>query len=216
MNPLPEEPKPTPTGDIKPALDPATYVPKDSSPQADLAALEAISALEAEEGTSRPVLHAQTIQPTQPVQFAQPTQEALPAVDVMTPFVPEQPSIVAEDVLSGNLSQPAAIAPQTNSDPFPVAKKSSKMLILVLIAIVVLIGGAIAGYFVWQSMQLGDSNQTSESTNSTQPDGPTIPAPTDTESSVNESATSLEQGANTIDERAYDDKALSDATLYEN
>lgn len=143
MNPIPEEPKAAPANnpELKPMLDPATFVPKNSSPQADLAALEAIGALEAEEDTSK-VARA-----------AQPVEEIPPVIDIMTPFVSEQPTIAVKDVLSVEASKNVPMQPvQTNTDPFVKQKKSSKTLILILIAVIVLIGGAAAAYFTWKSI----------------------------------------------------------------
>jgi len=226
MNPIQEEPNTTPTGGTQPQYNPSTFVPENSSPQADVAALEAIGALEAEEDTSR---FTQPIQPTteplQPSQFAQPistAQSAQPVepvqptealIEPMTPFVSEQPTVTPQDV---PLTAAVPASPlQTNSDPFVKQKKSSKKLVIILIAAIVVIGVAVAGYFVWQSTQTTGATETTDSTNGNQPSG-TIPTPTDTESSVNSSATSLEEGANSINDSGYADTALSDETLYEN
>jgi len=229
MNPIPEEPKTPLTGDTKPTLDPKTYVPEDSSPQTDSAALDAIGALEAEEDTIRP------IQPTQSSQAVTPAPEQLVVVDVMTPFVPEQPTVVAEDVVTpetpeSTTSDSETVFPvlpinpagtlqdsptQTNSNPFPEQKKSTKRLVIVLIAVAVLIGAAVAGYFMWQAAQSNSSDDGLQN-NSSQSGAPLAPTPTDTESNVNASATSLEQGVDSIDDSAYDDSTLSDEALYDN
>ena len=226
MNPIQEEPNTTPTGDTQPNYNPSTFVPENSSPQADVAALEAIGALEAEEDTSRFTQPTRpTTEPLQPSQFAQPVSTVQPAqpvepvqptealIDPMTPFVSEQPTVTPQDV---PLTAAVPAGPlQTNADPFVKQKKSSKKLVIILIAAIVLIGMVVAGYFVWQSTQTTGATETTDSTNGNQPGG-TIPTPTDTESSVNSSATSLEEGANSINDSGYADTALSDETLYEN
>lgn len=237
MNPNQDNPDTTQAGDNQPPFDPATaHVPANASPQADLAALEAISTLEAEEDTSnstqapmqpeqpqsapqaQPTPYtAQGFPSTQPVQpqptEPQPSTQTQPVVEVMTPFVSEQPTVAANDL------PPVAAVPvapvQTNADPFTKQKKSSKKLIIILIAAVVIIGGLVAGYFVWQSAQNSNTVETTDSTGGNQPGG-AIETPSDTESSVNSSTTSLVEGADSVNDTVYDDSALSDATLYEN
>jgi hypothetical protein len=162
MNQTPEELKTVSNENYALVLDPATFVPQESSPEADLVALEAISALEAEEGTSEVV---------------EPAQVVPPVVDVMTPFVPEQPTVTTKDVLSA--SAPKDNLAQTNSNPFPKPTKSPKKLVIVLIAIVALIGGAVAAYFIWQSVQPINSTINTETTTGNQPGSVVIPVPTD-------------------------------------
>jgi hypothetical protein len=133
MNQIPEEPSIIPTDTSTPVPNPATFVPENSSPQADVAALQAIGALEAEEDTT--------------------AQDMPPTVTVMTPFVPEQPLIAPKDVpsaetLQNGITQPA----QTNTNPFAKQEKSSKPFVLIIIAAIVLIGAVVAAYFAWQSM----------------------------------------------------------------
>lgn len=177
MNPMQEEPNTTPTGNTKPTPEPITYVAENSSPQTDLEALQAIGTLEAEEDTSsmpRPTIPAQPFQPTAPVE---------PTVDVMTPFVPERPAIVAQDMPSVNTLQ--AVPAQTNVDPFPKQTKSIKKAIIILIAAIVLIGGVVVGYFVWQSMQASKQIETSESANGELPTGTEVNTPSDTQTTPN-------------------------------
>lgn len=172
-----EEPNTTPTGNTKPAPEPITYVAENSSPQTDLAALQAIGTLEAEEDTSsmpRPTIPAQPFQPSAPVE---------PTVDVMTPFVAERPTIVAEDMPP--VSPLQAVPAQTNFDPFPQQTKSIKKAIILLIAAIVLIGGVVVGYFVWQSMQASSQTETSESTNGSLPSGTVVDTPSDTQTTQN-------------------------------
>ena len=178
MNPMQEEPNTVPVGNAKPAPKPITYVAENSTPQTDLAALQAIGTLEAEEDTSS--MPRATI-PTQPFQPPAPVEST---VDVMTPFVPEQPTIVAEDMPPVNTLQ--AGPAQTNSDPFPKQNKSMKKAILILIAATVLIGGIVVGYFVWQSMQANNQTETSESTNGSLPSGTVVDTPSDTQTTQNE------------------------------
>ena len=205
MNPPsqnPEEPANTPAENPIPVLNPATFVPDGSSPQADLAALDAIATLETEEDTTARTQYAQTA----PIE-----------VDPMTPFVPEQPTITAGNILS---DEPLQASPaQLNTNPFTQKAKSPKKLILALIVAIVLIGGAVAGYFVWKSTQTTSAAVSSKSNTGNQPGGTTTTTaktPTDTASSVNSAATALEQDANNVDDSAYNDTTLSDATLYQN
>lgn len=163
MNPTPEEPRTAPIDGSTPVLNPATFVPKESSPEADLVALEAIGTLEAEEGTSKIVQPAEIIPPV--------------VVEVMTPFVPEQPTIASKDAPSAQV--PKDSSAQTNSNPFPKLTKSPKKLVIILIAIVALIGGAVAAYFISQSVQPINSTVNTETTTGNQPGGAVISVPTD-------------------------------------
>jgi len=223
---------------MNPKVDPASYVPEESSPEADLAALEAIGVLEAEESTAKILEEAHAVPtlsdvpaPT-PLPVSQPTPPPAPVVveipkEVIqkeqlsssdTPFkaFPDDPT--SATVSSTGFGSALSEAPvQTNADPFAEQKKkkSSKKLIIILIAAIVLIGGGVASYFVWQSSQ---TSTPVEATNTTgdQPGGTTQPTTTDTEASVTNSANLLQTETNAIDDTVYDDSSLSDTTLYGN
>jgi len=236
MNPLQDDQNNKPVSNAlpgtSPKVDPATFVPEDSSPEADQAALEAIGVLEAEESTSQTLEQAHTTptltdipEPT-PVPPATPTPPSAPvAVEVPKEVLQEErlsssdtpfkafPSNENSSGFPGALNQAPVL---TNTDPFAVQKqkKSSKKLIIILIAAIVLIGGAVAGYFVWQSMQ-SEPTVTPQTTTGDQPGG-TVETPTDTQDSVNTRATVIETDANSTDDTVYDDSSLSDATLYGN
>jgi len=226
MNPTPQTPEEEKTIQIgsTPSIDPATFVPEQSSAEADEIALEAIGVLEAEEGTSR-VIHPQEEEPIL-ADIPQPVEPSTSFDQIATPLVSPEP----EPTLSNTDSTAPAsvVAPfgvantlqeepfQTNSNPFPKQKKSLKKLIIILIAAIVLIGGAVAGYFVWQSMQSDAIVETSESATGDQPGGTVTTNTTDTEASVNDAADALETDADAIDDTVYDDNSLSDTTLYQN
>ena len=224
---------------MNPKVDPASYVPEGSSPEADLAALEAIGVLEAEESTAKVLEEAHAAPSTlsdvptpTPVPVAQPTpppapvevkipqeviqEEQLSSSDTPFKAFPEDPTTagVTSASFASALNEAAV---QTNTDPFAAQKKkkSSKKLIIILIAAIVLIGGGVASYFVWQSMQTSTPVETTDTTGN-QPGGTTQPTTTDTETSVNDSATLLQTETDAIDDTIYDDSSLSDTTLYGN
>jgi hypothetical protein len=221
---------------MKPNVDPATFVPEDSSPEADLAALEAIGVLEAEESTAKVLEEAHAVPtlsdvPT-PVPVTVPTPPPAPVTveipkEVIqeehlsssdTPFKAFQSDSPTTDVNNAIFASALNDAPvQTNTNPFAdqKKKKSSKKLIIILIAAIVLIGGGIASYFVWQSMQ---DTTVVETTNTTgdQPGGTSQPETTDTEASVTDSANLLQSETSAINDSVYDDSSLSDTTLYGN
>ena len=141
MNPPTEEPKTTSIGTPEPVLNPATFVPDGSSPQADEAAMQAIGALEAEEDTTASPSNA-AVQSTAAVppstllpldKVTQPAQDTKPIVNETAPLATQQPAKV-------------------NTDPFAKQEKSSKTLILAVFAAIVVIGGGVAAYFAWQTM----------------------------------------------------------------
>jgi len=223
---------------MNPKVDPASYVPEGSSPEADLAALEAIGVLEAEESTAKVLEEAHAVPtlsdvptPT-PVPVTQPTpppapveveipkeviqEEQLSSSDTPFKAFPEDPTAVGVTSAGfGSALNEAAV--QTNTDPFAAQKKkkSSKKLIIFLIAAIVLISGGVASYFVWQSMQTSTPVETTDTTGN-QPGGTTQPTTTDTETSVKDSATLLQTETDAIDDTIYDDSSLSDTTLYGN
>jgi len=236
MNPIRDDQNetfgPDPSMNAVPKVDPATFVPKDSSPEADLAALEAIGVLEAEESTSRIREEAEEVPtltdapaPT-PVPAATPTPPPAPVTVEIPQEVIQEEHLSSSDTpfkafpsddnstgIAAALSEAPAL---TNTNPFASQKqkKSSKKLIIILIAAVVLIGGAIAGYFIWQSMQ-SESTVTPLTTTGDLPGG-TVEPTTDTEASVNAKATGIETDINSTDDTIYDDNSLSDTTLYGN
>ena len=240
MNPSSKDPNFKLPDDNTQNLDPITYVPEDSSPEADIEALRAIGALEAEEDTIRTVTPPQAVIPEEVEETPPVASDAPQVVDVMTPFVSAEPTVSAEEAIvesteldtkeepsilpiepiapivplgSSNIMQDAPV--QTNVNPF-AKKKSSKKMIIILIAAIVLIGGSIAGYFVWQSMQSDDSEEATQSITGDQPGGTVKTDTTDTESSINNTANALEKDADAVDDSAYADSVLADTTLYDN
>jgi len=223
---------------MNPKVDPASYVPEGSSPEADQAALEAIGVLEAEESTAKILEEAHAV-PTlsdvpvaTPVPVSEPTPPPAPIeVEIPkeviqnehlsssdTPFkaFPSDPSLAgASSTGFGSALNQTPV--QTNTDPFAEQKKkkSSKRLVIILIAAIVLIGGGVASYFVWQSMQTTNPVEITD-TSGDQPGGTTQPTTTDTEASVTGSANSIQAETNAIDDTIYDDSSLSDTTLYGN
>jgi|GEM_PF-3262223 len=239
MNPTfqtPDEPKKIIVNSA-PGVDPATFIPQESSPEADLLALEAIGVLEAEEGTSK-VIHPQEEAPTladipEPVaieekepdttfedtatplispELVQPPQPA-PELIIVDSTAPESLPLSASTDIAGALKEEAF---QVNANPFPKQKKSSKKLIIISLAAIVLIGGLLAGYFVWQSMNTEDTTETSQNATGDQPGGIIVTDTTDTEASVNEAADALAGDSEAIVDTTYSDSSLSDTTLYEN
>ena len=244
MNPIPEEPKTTPAQGASP-FNPATFVPEGSSPEADKAALEAIGVLEAEESTSRALEQPQSPVPEAPVvPIIVPPAPVAPVVPIQPPVAPSvPPSPVSPPVPSGPVIQEEQLASsdtpfkafpsnheraagpfgtmsssdapvQTNANPFAGKKMPTKKLVIILIAAIVLIGGVVAGYFIMQSMQEPPA-VTPQTTTGDQPGG-TVETPTDTEASVNASATVIETDVDSPSDTIYDDSVLSDTTLYEN
>jgi len=228
MNPLSDEPNNKPS----PKVDPATFVPEDSSPEADLAALEAIGVLEAEESTSRILEEAHAVptlsevpEPT-PVHVAAPTPPLAPIeVEMPKEVIQEEQlsssdtpfkAFPSEDTTAGITAALNEAPVLTNTNPFASQKqkKSLKKMVIILIAAIVLIGGAVAGYFVWQSTQ-NTSTVAPQIDSGNLPSGP-VETPTDTEARVNASAAAIENDINSTDDTVYDDNSLSDATLYGN
>lgn len=188
---------------VTPDIDPATFVPKETSVEADSIALDAIGELEAEEDT---------------VGAAVPENEGVISTEALKPV--QTDSVASSMPVPSDISAPVSVPAQTNSNPFPVQKNSPKKRILTLIAAVVLFGAGVAGFFVWQSMQNNNSHNTIQETTGNQPGGTSTNAsantPADTETSVNDAADSLTTTADSINDTSYDDATLSDTTLYGN
>ncbi len=121
MNPKPEEQDPVPNTAV-------------STPEADLVAIQAIEALEAEGNPSS--LVEPEPEPVVPTPAADKIQEPTPAA---VPVVENKASLTPPVVIT---SKP---------------KKVSKKLLAVLLILAVLAAGVAAGYFIGQSTQTNDA-----------------------------------------------------------
>lgn len=218
----------------------------ESTPEADEAALQAIEALEAEENPVTPQPSDQTsteesipvtvnstpskpqaapVEASTSTPFSAFGASTLGADDTASPLATpssspnEQPapseSPVVAAALASSLKDEAT--PQ-QSDPFGPKKKSKKGLIIAVILVLVLAGGSVAGYFVWQSLSGTQTTDTTETeTGGDLPSGPEIDLETaPTPESVESEASSIESDLNSIDNSELEDTTLNDATLYQN
>ncbi len=210
-----------------------------TSPEADAAALQAIEALEAEEspivelGESASTNDGDTIAVN--VTSAEPTPLAVPSsAPIATPTPIESVSSTPFSTFgsNGGIDSPAPAfgaamastlkeeAPTSTAspDPFGPKKKSKKGLIIAIVLILVLAGGGVAGYFVWQSLSAPAVTNTVEE----QPGGDLPSNPdqdletTPTAESVESEASTIESDLNSVDTSELNDATLNDASLLQN
>lgn len=210
-----------------------------TSPEADAAALQAIEALEAEEspivelGESASTNDGDTIAVN--VTSAEPTPLVVPSsAPIATPTPVESVSSTPFSTFgsNGGIDSPAPAfgaaiastlkeeAPTSTAspDPFGPKKKSKKGLIIAIVLILVLAGGGVAGYFVWQSLSAPAVTNTVEE----QPGGD-LPSNPDqdlntapTSESVETEASTIESDLNSVDTSELNDATLNDASLLQN
>ena len=210
-----------------------------TSPEADAAALQAIEALEAEEspivelGESASTNDGDTIAVN--VTSAEPTPLVVPSsAPIATPTPVESVSSTPFSTFgsNGGIDSPAPAfgaamvsslkedAPTSTiaPDPFGPKKKSKKGLIIAIVLILVLAGGGVAGYFVWQSLSAPAVTNTVEE----QPGGDLPSNPdqdletTPTAESVESEASTIESDLNSVDTSELNDATLNDASLLQN
>ena len=197
QNNNPQYPPQNPQGiPVPPPINPATYVPVESTPEADTVAMQAIETLETERVAPQPY--------TAPAPTPAPIEPSAPVVDAMTPFVSSQPTYTAQDVAPVAFPEPqqapspvgvpiaeppTAIgtlgtinaAPVQIPTPQPYKNKfmSKKHII---ITVILVIGLLVAGYFIVQAMQSGSANPI-QTTGGDLPGGTTTPNPSDSPTS---------------------------------
>ena len=211
-----------------------------TSPEADAAALQAIEALEAEEspivelGESASTNDGDTIAVN--VTSTEPTPLVVPSsAPIATPTPVESVSSTPFSTFgsNGGIDSPAPAfgaamtstlkeeAPTSTAspDPFGPKKKSKKGLIVAIVIILVLAGGSVAGYFVWQSLSTpAATSETAEE----QPGGDLPSNPdqdletTPTAESVESEASTIESDLNSVDTSELNDATLNDASLLQN
>lgn len=217
MNPdektTPETP-PTGGGTSIPVTTPSS-TPEVSSPEADAAAFQVIEALEVEETAGEGVTPAEVTSSQQiPVTTKpEPIIPASPAPESLSPQTPSDPEpfTPAPTPLMGVADTSAS---PNQPDPFAVQPKKSKKGLIIIIAVILLIGASVGAYFIWQSLQPASSTQSETPTGGSAP-GPADDEDTsgDTEESVTNDATSIEEDVNGLNDSEYEDSTLSDSTL---
>ena len=145
------------------------------------------------------------IEPT-PVTTEAPTAPLTPESST-TPTDPS--SAIAAALARG----PEATTPQSTYQPFP-KKKLGKKPLLIILAIILVAGLGVGGYFGWQYLNSQQPSPIVNGIDTSVPDeDPGIPE--DSEASVNSTASDIENQVNSIDETEYKDETLSDTALYE-
>lgn len=186
-----------------PPVDPVADLPSSD----DVAALQQIDAIESEStdpsvAAAASLASAQNDTP-QADTFATQSTASVPPAPVIIPepadtTAPQatQPANnpitapVAAPTATGPIQQPATQATPVAPAAFPQAsepKKSNKLVIIIAVAVLV-VAGAVAGYFIWQSMQTKEDTIPQTTTETTAPEqtGGDLPGGGDGEVQVEE------------------------------
>ena len=199
----------------------------------DQKALRLIEELESEnnpnnaEPEPEPVVATPLETPTEIVPYPVETIPSIDGVsDVPVEVVPEESIEIEEPVVEPETpASPTPVAAAIASalqEPDPVEepqlkpkKKSRTKLFLIVGGVIILLTLAVAGYFVWQSLQVEDPIEAAQTTGN-QTQSTDTNNTNDTEAIVNDAANSIESETDAIDDSSYADSTLSDTTLYEN
>ncbi|MFZ1302212.1 MAG: hypothetical protein WAQ27_06605 [Candidatus Microsaccharimonas sp.] len=224
MNPS-TDPTTNPSGDDALNTNPTPVVIPESNTEIDPATLQAIEALEAED---TPITDSVTTDaPTVAVETPVPTAPTTPVTVLDVANSPDDATVVQPSADTQPEAAPLiAAAPivQATTDslatPSGTPKKSHKKLAIIIAAVVIFLGLAIGGYFIWQSIQPAEQAETTQQQTSgnptDQPGGDVQASESDTDTSVTDAADQLESDTETLDDSGYEDATLSDTSLYQN
>jgi len=131
----------------------------------------------------------------------------------ITPEPATAPTDPSSAIAAALARGPETTTPKSTYQPFP-KKKLGKKPLLIILAIILVAGLGVGGYFGWQYLQSQKTSPIVNGIDTSVPDeDPGLPA--DSEASVNSTASDIENQVNSVDETEYKDETLSDAALYE-
>lgn len=198
----------------------------------DEAALKAIEALDAESSQFDPQASAPVEDTPVPVKSPTETPSVEPATSApseplgipaeplptepVSPEAPQPETPAAPSPLDQVLGDPSAAPLSTPFQPFEAPKKPSSKVRISLIVVLVLLVLGVGGFFGWQYLQSQNTTNPAQNSTPTDQDGEDeTPEVTDTETSVNSAVTEMQSDLDDINDAAYQDSTLSDATLFQ-